>query len=350
MRARLVLKETDMRIAMGLLLLALLPLPLQANAPSEQDQLAWLNYQLAVAEAPGDHWSDLRMSQMLALMNALAATGPAPSEPMRSYRARAQVVAAELNARVEAARDSDPFLMVADLGCWPKAAQMPVCDLRRAELEPFAADNAYYGVALMAYAWMREDAEAFLRVARLAAGAEVYDSLPALGFQSLVERYRKVPLPPMRGTDALTQAYPAEVLAMALSAGTALPPYQNFSQPCRESEGELRNHCLAIVRKMMLQGEHLLEVGIALEVVEAIGTPDDVALAQARRSELKWLREKALPLLMAMEKVPLSGTEDFFEAYGREGEIAAMRALLAAHGIALLPPAEDASAAPSAKP
>jgi hypothetical protein len=336
-----------MRLLMVFLLL--FSLPLQAKEPTEQEQLVWLNYQLAVAEAAGDLHSDQRMAQMLEFM-ALAqpADAAAASEPMRAYRARAQVVAAELEARVEAARDKDPVLLAADLGCWPKTRDMAVCDSRRAKLEPFAADNAFYGVLLMSYAWMREDAEAFLRVARLAAGAETYDSLTAFGFRSMVERYRKVPMPTTPQMDALTRTYTPEVTAMAVSMGISMPPYQNFTQPCRESEGELRGYCLAIARQMMLQGQHLIETWIAVPLVEALGEPADVAMAQARQRETQWLQEKALPLLAASEKVAVAGTDEFFEAYGREGEIAALRALLKAHGIAPVPPADWTKAPPRA--
>jgi hypothetical protein len=340
-----------MRVLTGLLLL--IALPLHAKEPTEQQQLDWFNYQLAVAEAPGDAWSDLRMAEMLRFTARVeGAESVAPSEPMRAFQARAQVVSAELEARVDAARDSDPFLLAADLGCRTNAPDMTVCDQRRAKLEPFAADNAFLGLVLMSYAWSRDDAEAFLRVARLAAGAEDYDSLPALGYRSMVERYRKVPMPATPEMDALTRAYTPEVLAMAMSMGLSLPPYQNFSQPCRESEGELRGYCLAIARKMMLQGQHIIEVRIALSVVEAIGAADDLALAAARQREMAWLMEKALPLMMASEKVLVAGTEEFFEAYGSDGEIAAMRAMLKAHGIAPVPPADwtPASASPAPKP
>jgi len=334
-------------------LLLLVALPLQASEPTEQQRLAHFNYQLSVAEAPGDLWSDLRMAQMLNFLAGVTeAESAAPSAPVRAFQARAQVVAAELESRVDAARDSDPFLLVSDLGCWPKAPDMPVCDQRRAKLEPYAANNAFHGMVLMSYAWMREDAESFLRVARLAATADVYDSVPAFGFRSMVERYRKVPMPAAPETGALTQAYLPEVMAMALTMAIALPPYQNFSQPCRESEGELRGHCLAIAKNMMLQGQHLIEIWIAESVVEAIGAPDDVAMAKARRRETEWLLEKAVPLLAASETVVVAGTDDYFEAYGREGEVAALRVLLDTHGIALLPPADwtKASARPAASP
>lgn len=339
-----------MRLLTSLLLLA--ALPLQAKEPDQQEQLDWVNYQLAVAEAPGDAWSDLRMAQMLDFTSRMAEhsqAGP-PSEPMRAFQARAQVVKAELQSRVDAARDSDPFLLAADLGCWPKAEDMTTCDLRRAKLEPFAGENAFHGVVLMAHAWTREDAEAFLRVARLAAAAERYDSLPALGFQSMVERYRKVPLPATPGMDVLMRAHAAEVMALAMTMGISLPPYQNFTQPCRESEGDLRGYCQAIARKMMLHGQHIIEVSIAVSLVQAIGTPDDVALAGARQREMDWLQEKALPLLVASEKVPVAGIDGYFETYGSDGEIAAMRALLKVHGIAPVPPADWTRAPPRPAP
>lgn len=340
-----------MRVLTCFLMLA--ALPVQAKEPTEQERLAGYNYQLSVAEAPGDAWSDLRMAQMLDFLATVSTDeAAAPSEPMRAFQARAQVVAAELRSRVDAARDSDPYLLAADLGCWPKAPEMPVCDERRAKLEPHAADNAFHGVVLMSYAWMREDAEAFVRVARLAAGADTYDSLPAFGYRSMVERYRSVPMPAVAEGDGVTQAYGPEVMAMALTMGIAMPPYQNFTQPCRESEGELRGHCLAIARKMMLQGQHLIEIWIAVSQVKAMGTPDDVALAIARERETQWLMAKAIPLLAASEKAAVAGMDDYFETYGSHGEIEALRTLLKAHGIALLPPADwtQASTGPAVSP
>ena len=318
-----------MRVLTGFVLLA--SLTVQARELGESEQLAWFNYQLAVAEATGDVRSDQQMIKMLGLTESLAPpTGgedAMPSEPMRAYRARAHVVAAELQARVAAARDGDPFLLGGDLGCGPKAADMSTCDSRRAKLEPFAAINAYHGVVLMAYAWAREDADAYLRAARLAASADTYDSLPAFGLQSLVDRYRNVPLPATPDMDALTRSHPAEVMALGMSAAIAFPPLQNFSQPCRESEGELRGYCLAIAKKMMMGGQHIIEVHIAMSVVKAIGTPADIALAQARKRETEWLQQEALPLLAASEKVAVAGMDDFFEAYGSGGEIEALRAL-----------------------
>ena len=103
---------------------------------------------------------------------------------------------------------------------------------------------------------------------------------------------------------------------------------------------------------MMLQGQHIIEVHIAVSVVKAIGTPEDIALAGARQRETEWLQQEALPPLAASEKVAVAGMDDFFEAYGSGGEIEALRALLEVHRLPLLPPADwtSASARPAAKP
>lgn len=342
-----------MRLWMGLMLLV--ALPLRAEEQTEQEKLAWLNYHLAVAEAPGDVRSDLRMRRMLDLSASLVAppdkAAPPVSEPMRAYLARAQVVAAELDARIDAQRDSDPFLLAGDLGCWPKRADMSVCDSRRAKLEAFVPDNAYFGLVLMTQAWNRGDAEAFVRVARLAAAAEEFDSLAANGFQSLVERYRQVQAPAMPSTDALTRSHPAEVMAMGIAMATVSPAYAQFTQPCREAQGELRDHCLAMARKIMSQSRTVLEVGIVLPLVEAIGTPADIAAAREHRRDIQWLQARAMPLFAASQSVVVAGMDEYLERFGSEGEFAAMRALLVAHGIAPRPPADwtDPSAAP-AKP
>ena len=86
---------------------------------------------------------------------------------------------------------------------------------------------------------------------------------------------------------------------------------------------------------MMLQGQHIMEVWIAVSVVKAIGTPEDIALAGARQRETEWLQQEALPPLAASEKVAVAGMDDFFEAYGSGGEIEALRALLEVHGLPL---------------
>lgn len=330
-----------MRVLTGLILLA--SLPLQAKEMSESEQLAWFNYELAVAEAPGDAHSDLLLARMLdsEVKQALQSGGDAAtaSQARRAFAARAEVVAAQLHASVDAARDSDPYLLGADLGCGDKDADRTVCDSRRAKLERFASDNAFHGVVLMGHAWRLEDADGFLRAARLAAGADGYESRPAYALRSLIDRYRKVPPPAMPEGDMLSRTYPAEFFAMAISAAVAMPSMQHFSQTCKESEGELRDHCLAIARKMMAS-EQPFDIGIGSGVAKALGTPEDIARADARRREMDWLFDKSTPLMMASEHVVVAGVAEYFATAADRGEMEALRELLDRHGIARLPPAD----------
>lgn len=331
-----------MRLMLTLLTLLAI-LPCQAREPSEQERLTWYHHQLAVAEAPGDAFSDQWIGRALAgtvdSIERSRKDGEPLSDPMRQFLARARVVVAHLEAQVDAVRDSDPFLLGADLGCWPKREDSTTCSERRARLESLAGDNAYHGLVLMTNAWMVGDARGFLGAARLAAAAERYDSLPAIGFESMRARYGQVPLPAMSDSGVLAQRHGPEVMAMSLTAATAVPPFQHFSQPCREAEGELRAYCLAIADKMLAQGQNLIEIWIAQGVVEAIGSPREVEAARARKRETEWLSTQSLPLLGASGTVEVAGMDEYFAVYGSQGDIAAMQALLGVHGIDLVPPA-----------
>ncbi|MCX7033232.1 MAG: hypothetical protein NT046_04575, partial [Arenimonas sp.] len=191
-----------MRWTMGLLMALAAQAP-QAKERDEQALLQGYAYQLAVAEAPGDVHSDQRLAKVLELIISARTPAnpdaPSHSEAMTLFLARAQAVAAQLEAQVDAARDADPALLAADLGCWPRTDDTRVCDARRARLEALAGDNAYHGLVLMETAWMLEDAAGFLRAARLAAAAPEYDSWVARDYRSLLARYRQVPVPKMPG-------------------------------------------------------------------------------------------------------------------------------------------------------
>lgn len=329
-----------MRVLMSCLA-ALAVVPAQADTPTDQQKLLHFNYQLAVAEAPGDVRSDQRMAQMLTWMIAYDASTDASapaSEAMNAFLARAQVVTAELEMNVAAVRDADPFLLGGDLGCGRKQIDPATCSARRATLETLVGDNAYHALVLMTYAWTAEDAEGFVRAARLAASAPDYESDPALAFQSLRDRYRKVPPPDMPGMGELARLHAPEVMAMSVAMATALPPLQGFSQPCRESEGELRDHCLALAIKMMERGQNVVEIYVAKSVVEALGSPAQIEIAVGTQRRLEWLRARSVPLLAASEHGRVAGMDAFFDAQASHGEIAAMQALLRAHDIDIVPP------------
>jgi len=326
-----------MRVLFALLMMFPL-LAAHAQEPGEENRLQWHAYQLAVAESPGDAFSDLLMARSMGILLA-APDADSDDETLRALNARAEVVVAQLKARVDAVRGSDPFLLGIDLGCG-RGGDATVCSERRAMLESMVGDNAYHGLVLMMVAWEADDAEAFLRAARLAANAPDYESAPASGLASLVARYRQVPAPPVEHDSAITRSHGPEVMAMAISMAITLPNLGNFVRPCREADGDLRRQCLTIANRVVSRAQNLLELYIAQSVVEALGTPEDIAAAHARRREVAWLRARSLPLFMAAEIGPVAGVGDYFDTFARDGEIAAMRAFLEAHGITTTPPAD----------
>lgn len=311
-------------------------LPALAAEPTEQQKLDWEAYQLAVAEAPGDVRSDLLLARMQRFPTA-DKDASEDGEELRALQARREVVTAEMQARVDAVRDTDPFLLSTDLGCWPDA-KSAVCTERRATLEAFVPDNAYLGMVLMSYAWLAQDAEGYLRAARLAASAERYDSHWSSAFGSLRDRYRSVPVPDLAGSTEYNRRLAPEFMAMSVAAAVAMPPLQHFSQPCRESEGELRGLCLAIALKMMSQSQNVIEVLIAQPVVEALGTDEDIEAAKMIRRDVDWLMARSTPIGAAMDNADVAGTQEYFDAYATDGELSAMRALLTAHNIPIHPP------------
>jgi hypothetical protein len=127
-------------------------------------------------------------------------------------------------------------------------------------------------------------------------------------------------------------------MAMSMAAAVAMPPVQHFSQPCRESEGELREHCLAVALKMMSQSQNLIEINIARSVVEALGTAEDIESARMIQRDVDWLVERSIPFSAAMDHADVPGTQEFFDAYASDGELSALRALLTAHNIPIHPP------------
>lgn len=320
------------------LLLVFALLPTHAREPAPEDLRAWQAYHLAVAETPGDAHSDFLMAQTLQLLaRSHAASGDGDAAP--ELTARTEVIVAGLLARVDAGRDTHPALLAADLGCRPDP-KATLCSERRARLETHAADNAYYGVILMANAWLAEDAEAYLRAARLSAAAERYDSLVAVPFEALRKRYRSVPVPALPGQNENARQWVPDGTAILVAHVFGLPPQQHFVQPCRESEGELRDHCLSIAKAMLVQSQVVMEIRIARSLVEALGAAEDIERARLIQRDAEWLLSRSAPLLGASDWGDVAGMQDYFDAYANDGELSAMRALLTAHGIATTPPTD----------
>jgi hypothetical protein len=346
-----------MRTLFGLVLLAGFSAgSVQAQLPSAKEREDYLAYVVAAAKAEGSLTSDAAMVEMLSTQEQIAAspeyrTGDVSLSEL-GLRAEADMLRARLSERVQAAMMDNVELLANDKRCYRSDAPVEFCERRNRRLAELAGDNACYHFMLMSIAWKAGDAAAFLRHAKAGADAGYYRSPYADNYAGLHARFSQVPDQVAPSVVFETEGGSrAALMAMAIAAAYAMPPFMGFSEPCSVAEGELREQCLDIALMQLAQTQSPIEVGIAARVVEAIGSPDDVDLAKARRREMEWLQEMILPLLIAGDKGALAGMDEYFETYGSDGEIAAMRALLRAHGIAPMPPADwtRTPAAPAVK-
>ena len=328
-----------MRIVFSLMLSGLLaaaPAPVRANAapdaPSSASEDAWLRYHLAVAESPGDALSDAYLARALEMVQGDEAR-QAALDP--ALLARVQVVHGQLEARAAAARNNDATLLVSQLRCLPASRANATCEADLARLAELAGDNAYHHVVLMGHAWARGDAEAFLREARLAAEAAEYQHDVPKVFGSLYRRYSQVPAHDLARPDPGNRIPVAGMSAMAFAAALALPAYQHFVQPCREAEGDLQGHCLAIAVRMMREGQLALDLSIAAGVIDVHGDESLKAEAKRRQREMAWHFES---LRGAEARLDERQWRDYLDAYAERGELAAFRVAHAYLGRPALPP------------
>lgn len=302
-----------------------------APAPVDPDygREATLRYFLAAAEAEGDLVSDATLLKALELhQEAGGALDPA-------LRARVEVVRAELAARVDAARDKDPVLLATRLRCLPAERAQAGCEQDLARLAELAGDNGYHHLLVMMHAWARADADAFLRHARLAAEAPDFRHDIEVVFGSVHERLQQAPDDLMPRTQE-TEAIPAAGLwAMGVAAAVALPPIQYYSQPCRESEGELRGHCLAIADQLLEHGWTGIDIRIAHDIYQALGDPEREARAQARIDQLAWQQQFLGEMEARMDR---HQWQAYFDAYAEGGETAAFAEAAEGLGYPLEPP------------
>lgn len=327
-----------MKHAIVLLLATALAAPaaLAGDRSAEQifrDREAVTRYYLAAAEAEGDALSDAYMLKLLALSSgdpaARAAFDPA-------LVARLDVVSAQLAARVQNARTSDPVLLVSQLRCHPAARMEASCQEDLTRLAELAGDNAYHHFLVMGHAWAREDAETFLRHARLAAEAPGFQADLDVVYRSVYERLKQVPeslMPRAEGDEAKAPA--AGMVAMSIAAAFALPSYQNYVQPCRESEGELREHCLAIAERLHEESTVSMDIMIASAIYEVLGEPAQQARAEAMVDRLNWQAQN----MGAMEdRFDRHQWQAYFDAYAEGGEFAAYAYAANAMGYPIDPP------------
>ncbi len=314
------------------------------NAPI--DGTPWVEYHLAAVAQSGDALSDYLLanglSMQLSPMSDAAVTIPGPlRQHMTAERDR-------LMARADAGLMDDPVQLGMRLSCHENAPERDQCDARRQRLAELAPDNAYTALVLMSAAWSKKDDAGFIEAAALGARASRYEPVLPRVFASLNRRFEAIPDVAVPGMPRRQEGLPvAGITAMSLTAAVALPAYQGFSQPCRNAEGELRAHCLAIVRRMLESEASALDVHIAIGVLQAIGEPADQPRVEARRRELGWIQERTVTLMSDTHTSDIAGVDEYFRLYGEQGELPAMRLVLKVNGIAVMPPADWTSGRPT---
>lgn len=340
-----------MRTLYGMVLLAGFAAgPVQAQLPSATEREDYLAYVVAAAKVEGNLTSDAAVLDLLSIQEQVADL-PAyrtadVSASEQGLRAEADVLRAQLSGRVQAAMMDNIELLARDKRCYRGDAPAEFCARRQGRLAELAGDNAYYHLMLMTLAWKAGDSAAFLRHARAGAAAGHYRSPFTDYYAGLLARFSQVPDQVAPGMVFEEDGVPrAAVMAMSLSAAYAIPPFQGFSAPCAEAEGELREQCLDIALMQLASAQTPIELSIAAGVVEALGDDQARQLAGERRREAFWRMEKAgeLHSRLADGKTAV-GYDAYFKDYGTKGELEASRLLIAANGIAPSPPPEWQSA------
>ena len=327
-------------VALALLALAGSVQASDETTPSAADQRAAIEYHLAAAAQPGDAVSDGVLANVFAgYLDPSRSGQETPMDP--DLLERLVEEHDRLKARADAALMDNAVLLALNLRCHGASRDEALCATRRSRLAEIDGDNTATAVALMAAAWASGDNAGFVAAAARGAEGTRHDSAVVQVFDSMRRRFGAVP-------DAAAPDVPlemegirrADVTAMAFSAAVAMPGYQHFGQPCRESDGELLQDCLVIARSMLRNGESIVEAYIGSDLLSRRGTEADRKEVDARRRELAWLQDKAMAELQVPAKLEARILQDYFETYAREGEEAAMRSVLRARGIPLTPPAD----------
>jgi hypothetical protein len=328
------------------LLAAVMSAQAASDAPVPAVDTAWTEYHLAAAAQPGDPLSDFVLANGLSiqLMRAPDAAAPLP-ESLRQHMAAERD---RLMARADAALMDDAAQLALRLSCGENAPEREHCDARRQRLAELDPDDAHTAMALMSAAWSRKDDAGFLAAAALGARANNYTPVTTQVFASLKRRFEAIPDVAVPGIPRQQDGLPvAGVAAMAQTAAVAMPAYQHFSRPCRESEGELRVHCAAIARRLLDSDVAALDALIGAGVLQAIGGEDDRLAAAKRKRQVDWLVQQLIASESAPQPQSLAERERYFATYAERGELPAIRELLRARGIPVEPP-EDWAASPVA--
>lgn len=329
-------------IAFGLLLMGF-----AGNARAAEispEKIASVEYYLAAAAQPGTPTSDWMLAHTVGMFLSYPAetetTGLPPELKLRLAIERDRLLASANRALM-----NDPVQLSVRLNwCAKGTPEESECRARRVRLAELDGDNAATAVALMGAAWTAQDSAGFLEAAARGAKASRHEPAFLLAFGQLRERFAAVPDVAVPGVPLGIEGMErADMVAMNLAAASALSAHQNFSQPCREAEGELLDHCLAIARQMVRSGRSAIDVMIGASLLTSNGSVQDQAEASDRRREADWLLARSAELMWSTTERALPGLSAYFDVFVTDGELAAQRFVLRANGRPVLPPQDWAS-------
>ena len=157
--------------------------------------------------------------------------------------------------------------------------------------------------------------------------------------RSLNARFDAIPSVAVPGMPEKLEGIPrSSATAMAMTAAYTMPAFQWFVTPCRESADSLRQHCRAIARRMQDNEGSAIDAYIGLSVLQIIGEPEERARAAERRRELDWIQKQSAALMSDKASTAIAGLADYFRLFGEQGELPAMRHVLKANGVPVMPP------------
>lgn len=324
-------------IAFGLLLMGF-----SGNARAAEispEKIASVEYYLAAAAQPGTPASDWMLAHTVGMFlsypDETETTGLPPELKLRLAAERDRMLASANRALMD-----DPVQLSMRLNeCAKGTPEESECRVRRVRLAELDGDNAATAVTLMGAAWLAQDSAGFLEAAARGAKASRYEPAFLLAFGQLRERFSAVPDAAVPGVPLRSDGMDrADMVAMNLAGAWALPGYQHFGQPCREAEGELLGHCLAIARQMVRSGRTTIDVMIGASLLTSDGSVQDQAEASDWRREADWLNTRSAELMWGTPERALPDLSAFFDVFAADGELAAQRALLRANGRPVLPP------------
>jgi hypothetical protein len=304
-----------------------------------QDATEQWAYPLAAAAQPGTPASDWLLARTFEMQLEWPAEAGAPKLPA-DFTLRLAAERDRLTGSADRALMDDPVqLSMRIFRCTEEKLDESACRARRTRLAELDGDNAATAVALMGAAWLARDNAGFLEAAARGAKASRHEPAFLSAFGQLRERYAAVPDVAAPGTPLRSEGVDrADAAAISSAAAWALPAYQLFGQPCREAEGELLGHCLAIARQMVRSGRTTIDVMIGASLLTSHGSVEDQAEASDRRREADWLLARSAELMSGTTEHALPGLSAFFDVFVTDGELAAQRALLRANGGPVLPP------------